>query len=231
MLADILRDTVGPEPARPHFKRAMQEPKLRENAFLAYCWTWVEAKQRKEAAECVDTLLKEYPDNGEAWRLRLVVLGADAPESVDAMKRFLATQDPERWPVHKDVAKTVRTLLAELEGNASAPDAFKARVARATTLERSQEGHDYLAQFMPKTSTALGKVMGACVTGKTGPGQSFTAVMDVLANGTIANVEVAPVHAQSSCYAKRIVELVTAPRPPQKFAEKGFPVVIHTSWK
>jgi tetratricopeptide (TPR) repeat protein len=229
MLAAILRDTAGPEAARPHYARAMNDANLREDSFVGYCWTWIDAKQQQDAAECVDSLLKEYPDNGEAWRLRLIVLGPDAPEASDAMKRFLATQDPKRWPSHKAVAEYVRTQLAEQERIAATSGDFKARYARASALERTQEGRDYLQHFMPKTNAAIENVFGACFARK--GATSFTAVMDVLANGKIANVEVWPVNAQSSCYAKRVVEMVKAPRPPAEFADKGFPVAIYMSWK
>lgn len=112
-LADILRDTVGPDPARPHYARAMEDPKVRENAFVEYCWAWMNAQQRKESVECVDDLIAEFPQNGEAWRMRLFQLGPDAPQSVETMRRFLATQNPERWPRHKVAAETVRKFLAE----------------------------------------------------------------------------------------------------------------------
>ena len=231
LFADILRDTVSPDAARPHYARAMQEPKLREKAFIASCAMWVDAK-RREAATCVDDLLKEYPDNGEAWRLHLLTIGPDAPGSVNAMKRFLATQDPETWPRHKTVAEAVRKMLATKEGAAPTPgsEGFKARVTRATQLEHTQEGLDYLKRLMPAMTQPLGQVMTACFKGaKAGTTENFTAVMDVLANGTIANVEVAPANAMSSCYAKRVVEMVKAPPPPREFAETGFPVAIQTS--
>lgn len=234
MLADILRDTVGPEAARPHYARAMLEPELRENAFIASCAMWVDAK-RKEAAACVDDLLKAYPDNGEAWRLHLRTIGPDAPGSVNAMKRFLATQDPVTWPLHKTVAESVRKMLAAKEGAAPAPgsEAFNARVTRATQLEHTHEGMDYLKRLMPALSQPLGQVMTDCFKGtKAETMEGFTAVMDVLANGSIANVEVAPVNARSSCYAKRLVEMAkAAPPPPPGFAETGFPVAIQTSFK
>ena len=231
MLADILRDTVGPDAARPHYVRAMQEPQLREKAFIANCAMWVDAK-RMEAAACIDDLLKEYPDNGEAWRLHLLTIGPDAPGSVNAMKRFLATQDPKTWPRHKTVAEAVRKRLATKEGAAPMPgsEGFKARVTRATQLEHTQVGLDYLKRLMPAINRSLEQVMTTCFKGaKAGTTERFTAVMDVLANGSIANVEVAPVNERTSCYAKRVVEMTKAPPPPREFAETGFPVAIQTT--
>ena len=221
VLADILRDTVGGAAARPHYELAMREPRLRENAFIESCATLVNAKD-KEAAACVDKLLKEYPDNGEAWHLQLMVLGPTGPGAAEAMKRFLATQDPEHWPSHKRVAEQVKPMLAALEGG----NDFDARAARATMLERSPEGRDFLGRYIPAVQAALTQAIQACFT--PGAKEKFTAVMDVLADGSIGNVAVSPVNARTSCYAGRAAK-IKGPSPPDSFAGKGFPMAIQTT--
>jgi tetratricopeptide (TPR) repeat protein len=162
VLGDVLRNTGHPADARQHYARAMDVPSLRKRAFIANCASAIEAKQEKEAPACVDRLLAEYPDNGEAWRLRLTMIGPDSPQSDEAMRRFLATQDPEQWPAHKEVAERVRKLLAAKDGTASADEMFEVRVMRAGRLERSKEGRDFFSTFLPATNAAFNDVMTAC---------------------------------------------------------------------
>lgn len=230
MLADILRDTVGPDAARPHYARAMEEPKLRENAFLSLCGVWIDGRHRSEAARCVDDLLREYPDNGEGWRQRLVVLGPNATGSVEAMKRFLETHDPERWPRHAAVAEGVRKLLAAKEAAGPAPEGFDARVERATKLEGTADGMAYLVKFHAGSKQAFQDVMTRCFNDGTPAAtiEPFTLVADIRADGSIAAAEVHPANARSSCYAKGLAAIKGSP-PPEAFAAEGFPMVIHIS--
>jgi hypothetical protein len=58
----------------------------------------------------------------------------------------------------------------------------------------------------------------------------FTAVMDVLGDGRIGNVQVKPVNKRTTCYAERMAK-VKGPPPPAKFAEQGFPVVIEMGFR
>jgi tetratricopeptide (TPR) repeat protein len=228
LLADILRDGRNDDAARPHYELAMREPKLRQNAYVEYCATWLNVNKQKEAGDCIDALLKEFPDNGEAWRMRLSIIGPDAPGSIEAMKKFLAAQDPGYWPRHKTWGPMVTQMLALKENKDAAPtpEMFTARAWRAEHLERTPEGKEYLSRLIPATGQALTQAM-SCFAGSR-PGESFTTVMDVMADGSFAHVEVSPVNARSTCYAKRIRETAKAPPPPASFAESGFPLVLHT---
>lgn len=123
------------------------------------------------------------------------------------------------------------TLLF-VAGMAHAGDDFDDRVARATKVERSSPvGREYLMRFLPETDAALKDVVRGCFKdGAIGETEAFTVVFDVDAAGSITNVAVseqAPSE-HALCYAKGIAN-VKAPPPPESFADKGFPVVIHVS--
>ncbi|HZV22923.1 MAG TPA: hypothetical protein VFF93_04075, partial [Luteimonas sp.] len=45
LLADLLRDSLDDDGARPHYALAMQEPELRQNAYVEYCATWLNVKK------------------------------------------------------------------------------------------------------------------------------------------------------------------------------------------
>jgi hypothetical protein len=115
---------------------------------------------------------------------------------------------------------------------AHAGDDFDVRVARATKVERSSPvGRDYLMRFMPETNTAFEDVVGDCFNnGRKGDTETFTVVFDVDAAGSITNVAVSGKEPSDNamCYAKGIAN-IKGPPPPESFAEKGFPIVMHTS--
>ncbi|MBS2600036.1 hypothetical protein KFY57_28450, partial [Salmonella enterica subsp. enterica serovar Typhimurium] len=94
-----------------------------------------------------DELLKAYPENPEGWRQRLLVIGFDAPGSLQAMERFVALHDPKRWSNHARNAEAVRTMLAARKGTASPADLFTARVLRAEAQERTAAGRGYFEQL------------------------------------------------------------------------------------
>lgn len=122
--------------------------------------------------------------------------------------------------------------LLLIAGTASAADDFDARVARASKVERSSPiGRDYLMKFMPATTEAFEKVYGDCSSEGGKPGmKDFTVVFDIDAAGNVTHIAVREQEQDdyTRCYAKGIGS-IKAPPPPESFAEKGFPIVIHES--
>ena len=228
LLGAIVRELEGPAAAAPHFKRAMDDKKTRENAFNDYCGSLLDAKRLDEAGTCVDDLLAAYPANPEAWRQRLMVIGFDAPGSMEAMERFLALNDPKRWPYHADIANRVRKMLAARKGTASPADLFDARVMRAELLERTPAGIAYFERLKSQTPNFMNATMGTCQSAmKPGIPTKFTAVMDAQANGRVVNVVVQPVNAWTSCIAKQAGTTWKLPSPPAEGSgEAGYPMVI-----
>lgn len=228
LLGNIVRETDGPAAAIPHFKRAMEDARTRENAFNDYCGSAIDAKRTDEAGKCVDDLLAAYPANPEGWRQRLIVIGFDAPGSMEAMERFVALNDPERWPNHAKSADSVRKMLAVRKGTASPADVFTSRVMRAEALERTAAGRDFFEKLKSQTPNFMNATMGACQSAlKPGIPMKFTAVMDAQANGRVANVVVQPVNAWTSCIAKQAGTSWKLPAPPAEGSgEAGYPMVI-----
>jgi tetratricopeptide (TPR) repeat protein len=215
VLGDALRWSEGPVAALPYYKRALEDSATREDAFNDYCGALIDARRPDEARQCVDDLLAGYPDNPEGWRQRLVVIGYDAPGSKEAMERFLALNDPERWSLHAKYAEMVRKILAEKNGTASPSDAFDARVLRARALERSPGGRAYVQRLVAQPKNILETAFNACqATRKPGVPMEFTAVMSARPDGTLADVAVQPVNAWSSCFAKQL-DAHKVPAPPQ----------------
>ncbi len=227
LLASIVRELDGPEAAIPHFKRAMDDARTREDAFNDYCGSLIDAKRLDEAGKCVDDLLAAYPENPEGWRQRLVVIGFDAPGSMEAMERFVALNDPKRWSYHANAANGVRKVLAARKGTASPGDLFESRVMRAEALERSAAGRAYFERIKSQTPRFMDAALTTCQAAqKPGIPLKFTAVMDAQANGRVANVVVQPVNAWTSCIAKQAGATWKLPPPPEGGGEAGYPMVF-----
>lgn len=227
LLGNIVRELDGPAAAVPHFKRAMDDVKTREDAFNSYCGSLIDAKRLAEAGKCVDDLLAAYPANPEGWRQRLVVIGFDAPGSLKAMERFVALNDPKRWSYHAKTADSVRKMLAVRKGTASPADVFESRVMRAEALERSAAGRAYFERIKSETPSFMNATMSTCQSAhKPGIPMMFTAVMDAQANGRVANVVVQPVNAWTGCIAKQAGAIWKLPAPPEGGGEAGYPLVI-----
>lgn len=227
VLGNIVRRLDGPAAALPYFRAAMDDPGTREYAFNDYCGSLIDAGRDDEAGKCVDDLLVAFPDNPEAWRQRLYLIGFDAPGSAEAMQRFLALHDPERWAYHADAAATIRKVLAAKDGTASAGDLFDARVARAKAQERTQEGQAYSLRVREKAAGSLEDAISACHSvpnGKRDSAPDFTAVMDLKPDGKPTDVAVLPINAWTTCMAKRIASSWTLPKPPEH-AGAGYPLV------
>ncbi len=227
LLGNIVRELDGPAAAAPHFKRAMDDARTREYAFNDYCGSLIDAKRLDEAGKCVDDLLAAYPGNPEGWRQRLVVIGFDAPGSLEAMERFLALNDPKRWNYHAKSAESIRKMLAVRKGTASPAELFEARVMRAEALERSAAGRAYFEQIKAQTPRFMEAALTACRSAqKPGIPLKFTAVMDAQANGRVANLVVQPVNAWTGCIAKQAVTTWKLPPPPEGGGEAGYPMVF-----
>ena len=227
LLGSIVRELDGPAAAAPHFKRATEDARTREDAFNDYCGSLIDAKQLAEAGKCVDDLLAAYPGNPEGWRQRLVVIGFDAPGSLEAMERFVALHDPKRWPYHARSVERVRMMLAVRKGTASPADLFESRVMRAEALERTAAGRDYFERIKTQTPRFMDAALTACQSAlKPGIPMKFTAVMDAQASGRVANVAVQPVNAWTTCIAKQAGSTWKLPSPPEGGGEAGYPMVI-----
>lgn len=226
-LGRIVRVLDGPDAAIPHFKRALADPRTREDAYNDLCGSLIDARRTDEAGTCVDELLEAYPENPEGWRQRLVVIGFDAPGSLQAMERFVALHDPKRWSNHAKNAEAVRTMLAARKGTASPSDMFAARVIRAEALERTAVGRGYFEQLDAKAPRFMNEALTACQSAqKPGIPLKFTLVMDVQADGRAANLAVQPVNAWTGCIAKQGGATFTLPPPPQAEGKAGYPMVI-----
>lgn len=232
LLASIVREFDGPAAAIPHFKRAMDDARTREDAFNGYCGSLIDAKQLDEAHKCVDDLLAAYPANPEGWRQRLVVIGFDAPGSVEAMERFVALNDPKRWSYHANAADRMRKVLAARKGTASPADLFASRVIRAEALERSPAGRAFFERIKSQSPRFMSDALTACQAAqKPGIPLKFTAVMDAQANGRVANVAMQPVNAWTSCIAKQGGAGWKLPAPPEGGGDAGYPMVFSMEMK
>ena len=227
LLGRIVREVDGPDAAVPHFRRALADSRTREDAYNELCGSLIDAKRTEEAGTCVDELLKAYPENPEGWRQRLLVIGFDAPGSLQAMERFVALHDPKRWSNHAKNAEAVRTMLAARKGTASPADLFTARVLRAEAQERTAAGRGYFEQLKTKAPRFMNGGLTACQPAqKPGIPLKFTLVMDVQADGRAANVAVRPVNAWTSCIARQGGALFKLPPPPKVEGKTGYPMVI-----
>lgn len=227
LLGNIVRELDGPAAAAPHFKRAMDDAKTREYAFNDYCGSLIDAKRLDEAGKCIDELLAAYPANPEGWRQRLVVIGFDAPGSLEAMERFVALNNPKRWSYHARAADDVRKILAARKGTASPADAFASRVMRAEGLERTAAGRDYFERIKSQTPRFMEAALTTCQAAqKPGIPLKFTAVMDAQADGRVANVVVQPVNGWTGCIAKQARATWKLPPPPAGGGEAGYPMVF-----
>ena len=225
LLGKIVRELDGSTAALPYFQRALEDSKTREYAFNDYCGSLIDAKRLDDAGKCVDDLLAAYPGNPEGWRQRLLLIGFDAPASVEAMERFVALHDPKRWNNHSAAADTVRKVLAAKNGTASPSEMFDARVARAEAFERAPSGRLYSERIKSASKSLMEQTLGACQSAmKPGTTPELSAVMDVQPDGRFANVAVRPVNAWTSCFAKRFETTWKLPPPPEGSATSGYPM-------
>jgi tetratricopeptide (TPR) repeat protein len=226
VLADIVRKLDGIAPALPYYKRALEDPEAREYAYNDYCGALIDLGRPGDASRCLDELLTEYPKNPEGWRQRLVAIGYDAPGSMEAMKQFLALNDPARWDYHAAAAETVRKVLAAKNGTASPSDLFDARMARGRAQEYTAVGRSYVDKLRHGTMGFMQGAFGACTsTMKPHTTPQFEAVMDVLPDGKVANLAVRPDNPWTKCFGKQLETVLKLPPPPRLESGAAYPLV------
>lgn len=225
LAGELVRQLDGKAAALPYFKRALDDPETREYAYNDYCGSLIDLGRLDEAGKCVDDLLTEYPKNPEGWRQRLVVIGYDAPGSMEAMEQFVALNDPARWNYHATVAEIVRKVLAAKNGTASPSELFDARAARGRAQEYTATGRPYTDSIRKGTAGFMQGAFGACrSTIKPGTAIAFSAVMDVMPDGKVANVAMRPENPWTACFAKQLVTVLKLPPPPKTGAAAGYPM-------
>ncbi len=231
-LGEILRQVDGPAAAAPYFKRAIADEKTREYAYNDYCGTLLDAKQLAEAGKCLDSLLTAFPENPEGWRQRLYLIGYDAPGSKEAMERFIALNDPKRWDYHAEAVKRVRLVQSAMAGTGTPEASFDARAIRAKAMERSVTGQPYFQRLTSSPTDYMGSDMNACQSSvKSAATPQFVAVMDVRADGSIANVEVRPSNAWTICFAKQVEASWKLPPPPKLASSLVYPLIYEVRIK
>lgn len=105
----------GQRAARPSFRRAMEDPDVREDAALMWCQTFSARRETSEALACTKMLVTDYPEAGESWRLRASALGAAGDSGLyDAIDRFLATMDVQRYPFQASWAEDYREFKQKM---------------------------------------------------------------------------------------------------------------------
>jgi hypothetical protein len=119
-------------------------------------------------------------------------------------------------------------LLAATQ-QANAADAFSDRISKARKIERSPEAQPVLMDFMNETHYSSQNAMGKCF--KDGEPPSYTLVADLLANGTISNVEIQPTTPALECYRQEFQKITFKTSIPAKYRENGIPIFIKTTWK
>lgn len=116
VLALVLEAAVDADSARPHYLLATRDAGTREAAFPNYCRTWLQAGNHEQSGTCTANLVSQFPENGEAWRLRaLSLMQSHDRRSNEAWEHFLRFQDPKRWPRHAEAATQAREILGTSE--------------------------------------------------------------------------------------------------------------------
>lgn len=227
-LGQILRELKQAEASLPHFRKAMDDAAIREDASNDYCGTLLELKRGNEAGACLDTMLAEFPENPEAWRQRLYLVGLYAPQSKQALENFLRLQDPRRWNYHAKAAERLRGIQqARFGEGASAPD-FDTRVRLAKEQEGTFAGWAYYQRIRAAPRAGgMAEAISACQGNRTtAVVPQFTLVLDVLPDGTTRNIDVRPANAWTACMAKQAGKQIRLPAPPEVAEAPGYPLLF-----
>lgn len=112
----IARELHGEAAGRPWFERAMADSSLRESAMGMYCQSIVLGQPMvEEAADCTQQMVGEFPQSGEAWRLRAFVLyEQNKPEAIAAIDKFLQYADLGE-PSHQGMIPAMKEWKAQLQ--------------------------------------------------------------------------------------------------------------------
>ncbi len=224
-LGKILRQLDGPLAAAPHFRNAMADGKTREDAYNDYCAVLLDARNIEEARACIDGMLAEYPRNPEAWRQRLYLIGFMAPQSREALERFLELKDPTLWSYHAKAAESLAPVYKALYGQPAANDAFEQRVHLANAEESTLTGKDYFEKIKRSGSRQIGDALTASNPAATPANFAFTMVFDVQADGSVRHLDMRPDNASTKCLLKRAASW-KMPIPPPVVGPNGYPMVI-----
>lgn len=90
--------------ARPFLLEAIRDERSRRVATRLYCGSFI-PDSPAEGRKCVDGLLKDFPDDGEGWRLRAWLLSLDKdPAMKQALEKFVQYADPAD-EIHRQLRK------------------------------------------------------------------------------------------------------------------------------
>lgn len=99
-LAGALRVLVAkPAEARPYLQVAEKDPDFADRASHFHCLSYLATAEdvgSRKARECTAQLVKRFPEKGEYWGWRVMVLGnvGTGPEFQEASRQFLLHADP-----------------------------------------------------------------------------------------------------------------------------------------
>ena len=127
------------------------------------------------------------------------------------------------------MTKIFAVLLLILSQQANATDTFADRISKARRVERSPEAQPTLVDFMNEIGGKPQQAMGKCFTDGQPP--SFTLVADLLANGTISNVEIEPTTPALECYEREFQKITFKTPIPEQYHKNGLPIFIRTTWR
>ena len=82
---------------------------MREQAYELYCQTYSMTGELAAGEACTRALVKEFPRNGEGWRMMAWIRGVqDDPSEAEAIDQFVKYHDLERWPHHASTLERIR---------------------------------------------------------------------------------------------------------------------------
>ncbi len=114
LLARATRRALGEREARDALLRTMEDADLREQAYELYCQTYSMTGQLAAGEACTRALVREFPRNGEGWRMMAWFLGVqDDPAQAEAIDQFVRYHDLERWPHHAATLERIRQARAQ----------------------------------------------------------------------------------------------------------------------
>lgn len=100
--------------AREAYRKAMNDPKTRGRGFHRWCTSFFfSAADVPSAEDCTRDLVAEYPESGEAWRMRVWVLEkTGSPDLPDAARNFLRYADLS-VKSHRETAQKLKVAGAQ----------------------------------------------------------------------------------------------------------------------
>lgn len=109
LVARATRRALGEHDARDALLKAMEDADLREQAYELYCQSYSMSGELAAGEACIRSLVKEFPRNGEGWRMLAWVRGVqDDPAQAEAIDQFVKYHDLKRWPHHAATLERIR---------------------------------------------------------------------------------------------------------------------------